>query len=339
MTAERCWQAVVARDSGARFVYAVRTTGVYCRPGCPSRRPRREVVSFFASPAAAEAAGYRPCRRCRPEGPPETRRLMEVWSALAASGRPVTLARLGRALGMPPHRARRAFCRAFGCSPRELFDGLRLDRLRRRLQEGTSVTEALYDAGFGSASRLYERAADRLGMTPGAYRRGGSGERVRYACARCSLGWLLVAATERGICAVRLGASERELEASLAREFLRAERRRDDRGLARWVEAAVRLADGRPPAADLPLDLRGTAFQVRVWKAIAAIPRGQTRTYREIARDVGRPRAVRAVAQACAANPVSLVVPCHRVIRSDGGLGGYRWGLARKRALLERERT
>ncbi|HEX9371470.1 MAG TPA: bifunctional DNA-binding transcriptional regulator/O6-methylguanine-DNA methyltransferase Ada [Roseiflexaceae bacterium] len=344
MNEERYWQAVLARESSfdGTFVYAVRSTGVYCRPGCPSRRPRRDQVMFFPQAAAAERAGFRACRRCRPGAdalPDAQADLAERASRIiAASPDPApTLSDLGARLGVSPYHLQRVFKRAIGITPRQYADACRLDRLKARLKEGDNVTTALYEAGYGSSSRLYEQAPDRLGMTPATYRRGGEGAAISYAIADSPLGRLLVAATERGIAFVALGEDEAALAETLRAEFPAAAINRDDEVIGVWVGAVLRHLRGEEPHLDLPLDIRATAFQWRVWEALRAIPYGETRSYAQIARDLGQPGAARAVGRACATNPVALVVPCHRAVGEDGGLRGYRWGLERKRALLERE--
>ncbi len=349
LTSERRWRIVLARDrryDGA-FVYAVRSTGIYCRPSCPSRRPRRGQVAFFPVPAAAELAGFRPCRRCRPGGgggpDPRVPLVREVCRLIDAHpDEPAALASLAGRVGATPHRLLRAFRGVLGISPRQYRDARRLDRfkaaLRVRGAPGRNrVTPALYAAGYGSPSRVYERAHAQLGMTPATYGRGAPDVRIAFTIVPCSLGRLLVAATGRGICRIGLGTSVETLEAELRAEFPAAEIRRDGGPLAAWVGTILRYLDGRAGALDLPLDVRATAFQRRVWEALRRIPYGSTRSYAQVARAIGRPRATRAVARACATNPAALVIPCHRVIREDGGLGGYRWGIARKRALLERE--
>lgn len=251
---------------------------------------------------------------------------------------PVTLARLSAAVGVSPHHLQRTFKRLAGVTPRQYADARRMEALKTRLRQGQNVTRALYEAGYGSSSRLYERAPAKLGMTPATYRRGGRGMRISYTVVGSPLGRLLVARTERGLCSVNLGASNGPLETALRREFPQAGLRRDRNGLAQWVRAFLRHLEGRQPHLDLPLDVQGTAFQCRVWEELRHIPYGQTRSYGEVARALGRPEAARAVARACATNPVPLVVPCHRVVRGDGELGGYRLGLKRKRALLEKEK-
>lgn len=343
-TDDERWQAVLARDAAAdgRFVYAVRSTGIYCRPSCPSRRPGRDQAVFFAAPADAEAAGFRPCRRCQPELPvaPQADLVRRAgdWIEVHVDEAP-TLADLGRALGVSPAHLQRTFKRATGVSPRQYAEAIRLRRVKARLQEGDDVTTALYDAGFGSSSSLYERAPATLGMTPGTYGRRGAGMEIGYTITGCALGRVLVAATARGICAVSFGDDDAALEGLLAREYPAATVRRDDAAFTGWVREVVARIDGEAPAGEVPLDLRGTAFQARVWEVLRRIPRGEVRGYGEVAAALGEPSAARAVAGACAGNPAAVVIPCHRVVRSDGTLGGYRWGIARKQALLARERS
>ncbi len=325
------------------FVFAVRSTGIYCRPSCPSRRPRPERVVFFGAPDEAERAGFRPCRRCRPReagaGDPRSGWVRRVCRAIEArSGEPPRLADLARKAGVGPHHLLRSFKRQVGVTPRQYADQVRLARLKTHLRKGRNVTDALYEAGYGSSSRLYERAPGRLGMTPATYRKGGRGARIAYTIVPCALGRLLVAATDRGLCYVALDDGEAGVERCLRREYPEAEIRRDDAGLAPLAAKVLPILDGRPAGSDLPLDIRATAFQWKVYEALRAIPAGSTRSYREVARAVGRPKGARAVGRACATNPVSLVIPCHRVVREDGSLGGYGWGLERKRALLQKER-
>jgi AraC family transcriptional regulator of adaptative response/methylated-DNA-[protein]-cysteine methyltransferase len=339
------WQAVQDRDPQAdgTFVYAVRSTGIYCRPSCASRRPNREQVAFFPLPEAAEQAGFRACKRCTPQeaGTPDpqvalVRRACRYIEA-AADG-PLTLAALGDHLGLSPAHAQRVFKRLMGISPRQYQAATRLDRLKARLRAGDAVTGALYEAGYGSSSRLYEQAPAHLGMTPATYGRGGAGMAIRYTVVDCPLGRLLVAATARGICAVYLGDADAALIAALGKEYPAATVRAEDApGLGTWVAAIVRHLRGDQPALDLPLDVQATAFQWRVWEALRAIPYGSTRAYSAIAASLGDPQATRAVARACATNPVSIVIPCHRAVGKDGTLTGYRWGLSRKQALLAAE--
>jgi AraC family transcriptional regulator, regulatory protein of adaptative response / methylated-DNA-[protein]-cysteine methyltransferase len=337
-TADGRWRAVEQRDPAADglFVYAVTSTGIYCRPTCPSRRPRQEHVRFFDGPEAAEAAGFRACRRCEPQSVNTGQRVVaEVARLLQTAERAPSLAALGQAVGMSPYHLQRLFKRATGLSPKQYAAAMAATRLKAELQQGTTVTGALYEAGYGSARAAYDQAGRHLGMTPGAYRAGGAGQRIRYSCVESPLGSVLVAATEKGLCAVRLG-EETAMVAELATEFPRAELVKDVAGVQPYVEAI--LADAGPPAT-LPLDVRGTAFQQRVWEALRSIPYGQVRSYREVAEMIGEPTAVRAVARACASNPVALVIPCHRVVRSNGELSGYRWGVERKQELLRRERS
>src|SRR5213596_2236783 len=346
LTPERRWRIVLARDrryDGA-FVYAVQSTGIYCRPSCPSRRPRRAQVVFFPVPEAAELAGFRACRRCRPgeaappdPGVPLVRTVCRLIDA--HTDRPASLAALSAQAGVTSHRLLRTFQRVLGISPRQYRDARRVDRFKAELRARGRVSPALYEAGYGSTSRVYERAHAQLGMTPATYSRGAPGTRIAFTVVPCALGRLLVATTARGICRVSLGSGADDLEAALATEFPAAELRRDRGALAGTVAALLRYLDGRAEPLDLPLDVRATAFQRRVWEALRRIPYGTTRSYTDIARAIGKPSATRAVARACEIGRASLVIPCHRVVRADGGLGGYRWGVARKRALLEQERA
>lgn len=336
------WRAVQARNAGAdgAFVYAVRSTGVFCRPSCPSRRPGRAQVRFFATAAEAARAGFRPCRRCRPEGEdPRTALVRKVVRFLDSydDGTP-TLAAIAAHVGVSPHHVQRAFKRALGVSPGAYAAQRRLARFKDEVANGGTIGSALYGAGFGSASRLYERAGRTLGMTPASYAKGGRGAEIGFSVVASPLGLMLVAATDKGIATVGFGDSGKVLEASLRRQFPHARIRRDDRRLKARVEAVLGLLDGRAPPPDLALDVRATAFQARVWRLLTAIPPGETRTYGDMARALGRPKAARAVGRACASNPVAVVVPCHRAVGEDGGLTGYRWGLERKKALLARER-
>ena len=352
LSATRRWHIVLARDrhyDGA-FVYAVRSTGIYCRPSCASRRPRRSQVTFFPIPEAAERAGFRACRRCRPGQTPApdpqvalVRAVCRQLDAAEAGGgggggdATARLTTLARRAGTTPHRLVRAFRRILGVTPRQYLDARRLNRFKAQLKERKRVSPATYAAGYSSSSRVYERAAAQLGMTPAAYVRGGPGVAIGYTVVPCPLGTLLVAATPRGICRVSLGDGADELEAELRGEFPGAEIRRDRAELGRWVTAILRYLDGSEPHLDLPLDIRATAFQRQVWEALRKIPYGRTCSYADVGRAIGRPRATRAVARACGSNPVALVIPCHRVVKSDGDLGGYRWGIERKKALLKRE--
>jgi AraC family transcriptional regulator of adaptative response/methylated-DNA-[protein]-cysteine methyltransferase len=339
------WNAVMARDPGhdGEFVFAVSTTGVYCRPSCAARRPRRENVRFFLTPELAEQAGYRACLRCRPRS---------VSGNASADGvkaicrfieqhldEPLTLARLGKEFQQSPFHLQRRFKAVLGITPREYADSCRLRSLKRSLQSGDSVTRAMYDAGYGSSSRLYEKTASQLGMTPDKYRRGAIAAAIRYACADSPLGRMLIAATERGICSIQFARSDGELIEGLKREFPFAVRKVDEGGLRSWASALLKHMRGRDLDSSLPLDIRATAFQRRVWTYLQSIPFGATRSYSQVAKGIGRPTAVRAVARACATNPVAVAIPCHRVVREDGSMGGYRWGIERKKALLEMEQS
>jgi AraC family transcriptional regulator, regulatory protein of adaptative response / methylated-DNA-[protein]-cysteine methyltransferase len=342
---EECWSAVENRDAGAdgNFFYGVRTTGVYCRPGCASRRPLRTNTVFFETTAAAEAAGFRACKRCRPaDGSAASRHVAAIEKACAllrTSETMPSLAELAGAACISRFHFHRLFKQITGVTPREYARSHRFGRLGEKLDAGEPITASIYASGFGSSSRAYEAAPAGLGMTPGTRRRGGSGETIRFVTVATPLSWALVAATERGICMTALGDDRDRLATALQQRFPMAELIAEDAGLKEWADRIVRFITAPEQNLDLPLDIRGTAFQARVWRALQKIPLGKTASYAEIAATLGQPKAVRAVAQACAANKLALIVPCHRVIRSDGELGGYRWGLERKRALLERERA
>jgi AraC family transcriptional regulator, regulatory protein of adaptative response / methylated-DNA-[protein]-cysteine methyltransferase len=337
------WDAVVARDRAAAgtFVYAVRSTGVYCRPGCASRRPRRDRVDFFDTPADAERAGFRPCRRCRPReaaaSDPWIERIRRACVYLANVEGHLPLASLARRLGGSPYHLQRNFKRIVGITPRQYAEACRQQRVRRGLRGSKSITDATLDAGFGSSSRLYERAVPKLGMTPSIYRGGAAGVRITFTTVDSAVGRLLIAATPRGVCLVSMGRSDAELQKALEREYPNAAVTRDPGALAAWTRQVLNHLAGRAPRIDLPLDIQATAFQWQVWEALAAIPYGSTRSYGDVAAAIGRPGAARAVARACAANPVALAIPCHRVVPAAGGAGGYRWGASRKRALLAAE--
>jgi AraC family transcriptional regulator of adaptative response/methylated-DNA-[protein]-cysteine methyltransferase len=342
---EACWAAVERRDKGAdgKFFYGVATTGVYCRPGCAARLPLRRNTLFFATAAAAKAAGLRPCKRCRPDdGSPAARHVAAIERACAlirTSETLPSLAELAAAAAISRFHFHRVFKEIIGTTPRDYARTHRLTRLGEKLDAGRPIAAAIYEAGFGSSSRAYEAAPSGLGMTPGARRRGGRGEAIRYATLATPLGWALVAASRRGICMTALGDDRESLGAALRTRFPAAEISGEDAGLSDWATQILRCITAPGEIPDLPLDIRGTAFQARVWRALQKIPLGQTATYGEIAQALGRPKAVRAVAGACAANPLAVLVPCHRVVRKNGDLGGYRWGVERKRALLARERT
>ena len=344
---EEFWRAVEAKDPrfDGSFVFAVSSTRIYCRPSCPARRPRRERVTFFDLPEAAEQAGFRACLRCHPKDAVALDRHVEIVQRachlidqLQTDGG-VDLATLGTRLGVSSFHLQRTFKSIMGVTPRQYAEARRINGFRAGIRSGESIAVAMYDAGFGSSSRLYERAAAELGMTPATYARGGRGARITYAIATCGIGQLLVAATGKGICAVRLGDSAAALEADLKKEFSAAQIERHDDSLGNWVREILQHLEGRLPNLKLPLDVQATAFQRRVWEALQRIPYGNTRSYGEVARAIGRPTAVRAVARACATNSVALVIPCHRVIREDKTLGGYRWGLERKKKLLSQEQS
>ena len=342
---EDYWQAVLAKDASfdGTFFYAVRSTSIYCRPSCPARRPRREQVLFFSLPAVAERAGFRPCQRCTPQNAttpnPQAELVERVCQYIESNlDSPLTLATLGEQVGMSPYHLQRIFKRIMGITPRQYAEARRLSGLKTQLKEGQAVTTALYEAGYSSSSRLYEQASSRLGMTPATYRRGGKGMQISYTLVDCPLGRLLIAIAQRGMCALYLGNSDTELVAELLGEYPAAEFHRNDVDLSLWVSSLIDHLKCKQIHLDLPLDVQATAFQWRVWEELRAIPYGNTRSYSEIAQAIGHPKAVRAVARACATNPVSLVIPCHRVIREDGSLAGYRWGLERKQALLAQEK-
>jgi AraC family transcriptional regulator of adaptative response/methylated-DNA-[protein]-cysteine methyltransferase len=337
------WEAVVRRDPAqdGAFVYAVASTRVYCRPSCPSRRPLRQRVSFFATPDAAESAGYRACRRCHPRSsePAAVRQIQLARRYLDEHpDETVTLERLGEIARMSPHHLQRTFKRLVGVSPKVYSSARRLERMKHRLKKGDTVSRATYEAGYGSGSRAYEQARAELGMTPGIYRNGGRGMRVTYTVVPTSFGQLLVAATQRGLCSVMLGDDVSPLVANLKREFPAATIEQGNGELLEYTETLIEQLEGGLEKKSLPLDPQGTAFQRKVWDVLRRIPIGQTRTYQAIAAELGRPSAVRAVARACASNRLAVVIPCHRVVRQDGGLGGYRWGMERKQRLLEQER-
>lgn len=344
-TEQNNWQAVTARDAlqDGNFVYAVTSTGIYCRPSCASRKPKRENVAFFKRPELAERAGYRACKRCRPAdestSDPQVDKMRVLCRYIEANkDRPVTLAELGAQVGLSASYLQRTFKKVVGVTPRAYLEACRLNAVKAALRQGDDISGATFEAGYGSSSSLYGKADASLGMTPKTYQRKGERVVVCYAVTDCSLGKLLVAATEKGICAVRLGDDATGLEAELFEEFGKADIQRDKVALAAWLATIVAHLDGRVSRLELPLDVRATAFQKRVWQALQNIPYGRTRSYGEVAEAIGQASAVRAVARACAANPTALVVPCHRVVRRDGALSGYRWGAERKRILLQRER-
>lgn len=355
------WRSVLARDAGSdgAFIYAVVTTGVYCRPSCPSRRPNRANVKFFSSAEAAERAGFRACQRCGRNGAGSEaiaaveRARAFIDRELASSGdERLTLDRIAHEARLSPHHLQRRFKQTVGLTPAQYARARRTEMLKGELKRGESVSRATYGAGYGSSSRVYETADTQLGMTPATYQRGGAGAQIEYVVAKTSLGLLLVAATRRGVCAVTLGDDAVSLEAGLAAEYPAAARQRigesgavetvdgaPSSDLASWVSAIVAFLDGDATVTEIPLDLRASAFQWKVWRELQKIPAGETRSYSDVAALIGSPKATRAVASACAKNQVALLIPCHRVVTSAGGLGGYRWGVDRKRELIEREHT
>src|SRR2546426_3432429 len=342
------WDAVLSRDASrdGSFVFAVRSTGIYCRPSCPARRPRREQVQFFQLPEAAEQAGFRACRRCRPRRVrnhhPEIELVRRVCVAIEENDeQPLTLEKLSASTGLSAHHLQRTFKEVMGITPRQYAESRRLTQFKANVKSGTSVTAAMYDAGYGSIRGLYEKSSAHLRMTPATYGRGGRGMRLIYTIANCSLGRLLVAATERGVCSVALGDADAELVKGLFAEYPNASIDSKDTAISPslnlWLNQVLEHVNGKTPRIDLPLDIRATAFQWRVWDELKRIPLGTTCSYQEISNAIGKPEAVRSVARARASNHAALVIPCHRVIREDKSLGGYRWGLERKRTLLETE--
>jgi len=339
LSEDQAWAAVLARDAAAdaEMVYAVTTTGVFCRPTCPSRRPARSNVVFFANPAAAVSAGYRPCRRCRPQQRHTDAELVEKVSARLRQERPATLGELSRLTGRSPFTVERTFRRVLGVTPAQYQRQRRAASFRKELTHGSArVTDAIYDAGYSGPGRAYEN--NQLGMTPGAWRAGGRDAEIGYAIGESRLGRVLIAATPRGLCSVILGDSDRQLTRELRTQFPLAKIQPEKRVESMLGQVLSQFTE-HPASLDLPLDLRATAFQMRVWEALRRIPRGETRSYSQLAQSLGQPTAVRAVARACATNPVAVVVPCHRVIGSDGRLTGYRWGVDRKNKLLDLEKS
>lgn len=344
---EARWTAVLARDEAAegRFWFSVATTGVYCRPSCAARQPRRENVAFYEQRTAAEKAGFRPCKRCRPDLPPRSERHRDLVAAacrrLSAAETPPVLAELAAHAGLSPHHFHRIFKTTIGVTPKQYAAAQRTERMREALESGASVTEAIYDAGFGGNSRFYEQADARIGMTATSFKKGGKGMSIRYGTAQSWLGPVVIAATERGICAILFGEDEKRLNADLCSRFPEAQFEPAEPGsdFQCWIDATLAFLKAPENGFSLPLDIAGTAFQEQVWQALRNIPAGVTASYADVARAIGKPKSVRAVAQACGANPVAIAIPCHRVVRSDGGLGGYRWGIERKKSLLAREQA
>ncbi len=342
---EHRWQQVQQRDPGAdgRYVFAVRSTGIFCRPSCPARTPRRANVAFFDTPALAVAAGFRACRRCHPDGPSVRERqaaaVVAACRLIESSEDRLDLPALAERVGVSPWHLHRLFRQFTGVTPREYRQAHLAARLDRTLQDSPSITDAVYDAGFGSASRFYEQADALLGMTPAARRSGGIGETIHWTVHDCTLGRVMVAATGRGVCAIELGDDDATLLKSLQGRFPRATLQPADDRFDGWLRTLLAHLDAPGTPIELPLDVRGTAFQQRVWNALRQIPAGRTASYAQVAAAIGAPTAARAVARACASNAIAVAIPCHRVVRGDGALGGYRWGENRKEALLARERA
>ena len=350
LDAERCWRAVVERDGSldGRFFFGVITTGIFCRPSCGARRPLRKNVRFYATPEAAELDGLRACKRCRPtdrsrdDEATTIHRLCHFIRREATTGEKLTLQVLADESGLEVPKLRRLFKQVVGMTPRQYIESCRFETLKEGLRQGAEVTRAIYDAGFASPSRVYEQIDEKLGMHPSTYRRGGEGAEISYTIADSQLGRLLIAGTDRGLCFVAFGDDDDRLVEELRQEFPKAEiesANGDTPLLRESLDALERHLSGQHPELDLPLDVRATAFQAKVWRYLQSIPYGETRTYTDIARALGKPKAARAVGAACGSNPVSLAIPCHRVLRSSGHLAGYRWGLERKQALIEQERT
>ena len=344
------WESVLQRDRSAddRLRYGVTTTGIYCRPSCPSRRPKRNNVAFFSSSEAAERAGFRACRRCRPNRAQSPHRGVErarnyIDNHIANPGdERITLEVLGKQSGLSPYHLQRKFKELLGLTPSQYQRARKSELLKGELKRGETVSRATFGAGYGSSSRVYSDSDKRLGMTPATYRRGGAGAHIDYVLAKTSFGALLVGATERGVCAVTLGDDAKTLEVALEREYPAATRTRvttPSSSLSVWIAEIVEAVDSDRVRLDIPFDIQASAFQWKVWRELQKIPFGETRSYGEIASAIGAPKAVRAVASACANNRVAVVIPCHRVIKQSGALGGYRWGLERKRLLLEKERA
>lgn len=341
---ERLWQACLEKDNAfdGQFVLAVKTTGIYCRPSCPARKPKRDNVTFFALPHLAQQAGFRACKRCHPDAQtvvdPQLTLVNDVCRHIEAhASDSITLQALSDHFHLSAAHLQRVFKAVAGISPQDYAEACRMSLLKSALRQGMSISDATYEAGFGSSSRVYEKAAPQLGMTPRNYQQAGSGQRITFTVVPCALGQVLVATTERGVCAVKLGDDAGALETILRSEFSAAEIVRDDAAHRDWVQMILAFVAGHAPHLDLPLDVRATAFQKQVWDALQRIPYGETRSYADVAAAIGQPKAVRAVAQACGANPTALIVPCHRVVAKDGSLGGYHWGVERKRRLLQQE--
>ena len=346
---ETCWEAVQRRDASqdGRFFIGVTTTGVYCRPSCAARHPLRQNVRFYATPQEAERDGLRPCKRCNPlaalTADPNAERIRDICRYIEThSDEPLKLADLAERAQLSPFHFQRSFKAVVGLTPKQYVDAMRLKHFKKNLKDAKDVTAAVYDAGYGSASRVYEQADTRLGMTPNQYRKGGRDVTISYATIDTAVGLMMIGATDRGLCFVQFGDSNRDMLAQLKREYPQANiepmREPHSGEFQKWVEALRNHLAGSQPHLDLPMDIRATAFQMRVWNYLQSIPYGEVQSYTEVAEAIGQPTAARAVAHACATNPLAIVIPCHRVLRGTGELAGYRWGLERKRALIDRER-
>jgi AraC family transcriptional regulator of adaptative response/methylated-DNA-[protein]-cysteine methyltransferase len=341
------WHAVESKDArfNGTFFFGVNTTGIYCKPSCAARTPKRQNVVFFETPKTAEKQGFRACLRCKPdstiERDPQVEMALRVCQliedGIAGGEENISLEFLGEKAGMSPHHLQRTFKSILGITPKQYATALKIKSFKEQVQRGEDVTGAMYEAGFGSSRALYEKAVSNLGMTPAAYKSKGKGMKISYTVTDCDLGKMLVARTERGICSVTFGDTERELAEALKEEFSAAEIAEDKSGLADGVKAILRLLEGKEKRIALPLDIQATAFQLQVWETLRKIPYGETRSYKQVAESIGRPSAVRAVARACATNPTALITPCHRVVRENGDLSGYRWGVERKKEILAKE--
>ncbi len=344
LTDDEKWSAVLARDTtqDGAFVTAVRSTGIYCRPSCPARKPARQQVVFFPRPDEAEQSGFRACLRCKPRDASSTRGELvnRIIKHIETNlDKKFTLEKLAAEIGLSPYHLQRTFKKTLGISPRQYAEARRLERMKKSLTKGETVNNALYNAGFSSRSRVYEKIPSQLGVNPGTFRRGGEGLHVQYTIVDSPIGRLLLGATEHGVCSVCIGGSDDAVEAALSQDYYAADLHRNDDGMKRWANMLANYFNGQRIPPDLPLDVQATAFQWKVWKQIQSIPYGTTTTYTNIAKTLGNPQATRAVARACATNPVALLIPCHRVIGKDGGLHGYKWGTKRKQALLSLEHT
>ncbi|MEL6457449.1 MAG: bifunctional DNA-binding transcriptional regulator/O6-methylguanine-DNA methyltransferase Ada [Cyanobacteria bacterium J06621_15] len=343
MHQDEYWQAVITRNRSydGKFVYGVISTKIYCHPSCPSRKPRRDKVVFFSQIIEAENQGFRACKRCFSENKLEKSHLkliQQICNFIKEEvDKPHSLKELANKFYISQYHLQRTFKKIVGITPHQYAEALRLENLKNQLRQGEKIVNAVYESGYNSSSSLYQSSTSNLGMTPDTYRKGGKNMIINYTIVPCSMGYLLVATTEQGICSVKLGDTKEELESVLYQDFYQAELIFDSETHQNWIKSILNFIDGNEPHIDLPLDIRGTAFQKQVWEALKKIPYGETCTYKDIANQIYKPQSVRAVGNACGANPVALIVPCHRVVKNDGGLGGYRWGIERKKKLLNQE--